>query len=56
MSRIEYNLVPGGKKGQVSYEERVEKAKNYIKLIESEGTKIVSVEFTDTKVIIITED
>ncbi len=56
MSRIIFNLVPGGAKGQESHDARIEKAKKYIELIESEGTKIVSTEFTDTKVIIITED
>ena len=56
MNTIEYNLVPGGKKGQMSYEERINKAKEYIKMLEDDGRVIVSTEFLSNKVIIITED
>lgn len=56
MNTIEYNLVPGGKKGQASYDERVEKAKNYIELLRNEGRVIVSEKWEESKVTIVTED
>ena len=56
MNRIEYSLIPGGQKGQMSYEERLNKAKEYIKMLEDDGKVIVSTEFLSNKVVIITED
>lgn len=56
MNTIIYPLKPGGMKGQMNREERIKGANKYIEFIESEGRKIISKEFLQDKVIIITED
>jgi hypothetical protein len=56
MNTIVYNLIPGGKKGQMSYEERVEKAKKYIQILKDDGKSIVSETWDNSKVTIVTED
>ena len=55
MRTVIWNLIPGGKVGQQTLEQKLQEGEAYIEKLKSEGEKVVSVENDGKKMTIILE-